>query len=62
LVKFLILNLDNTDQKVTVNVDKIVKFWRGPGLNYTVVEFENREHNITVKESPSDIRLAINGD
>jgi hypothetical protein len=40
MAKFMELTLDNTAQVVTVNADKIVKFWRGDNLAYTVVELD----------------------
>jgi predicted cupin superfamily sugar epimerase len=57
MAKFMELNLDNTNQVVTVNADKIVKFWRGDNLAYTVVELDGSSGimSITVKETPNDI-------
>ena len=54
MAKFVELNLDNTNQMVTVNADKIVKFWKADNLKYTVVEMDGGA-SITVKETPTDI-------
>jgi hypothetical protein len=48
------LTLDNTNQQVTVNADKVLKFWQPANYNYTIIELEGGS-SVTVKESPIDI-------
>jgi hypothetical protein len=54
VAKFIEVILDNTTQQVTVNADKIVKFWRPEKYNYTIIELEGGS-SLTVKEGPIDI-------
>ena len=57
MAKFISVTLDNTTEEVTVNIEKIVKFWRRPNMNYTVVDLEGEKdkNTLTVKETPHQI-------
>jgi hypothetical protein len=54
MAKFMELTLENTTQVVTINADKVVKFWQPNGYNYTIIEFVAGS-SVSVKESPTDI-------
>jgi hypothetical protein len=54
MAEFISLHQDNASQEYAVNVAKIIKFWRGDGHEYTVVELEDGK-NLTVKEKPQEI-------
>jgi hypothetical protein len=59
MAKFIELRQDNSSDVFNVNVDHIVRFHRGPGFSYTVVEMTPGISNMTVKETPEEIRKAI---
>jgi hypothetical protein len=54
MAKLIEVTLDNTNQLVSVNADKIVKFWQADGIKYTVIELDGGV-SMTVRESPVDI-------
>jgi len=54
MAKFMELTLQGSKQKITVNADKVVKYWQPEGSDYTVIEFDGGG-TITVKESTTDI-------
>jgi hypothetical protein len=54
MAKLIEVTLDNTNQVVAVNADKIVKFWRAEGFKYTLIELDGGV-SMTVRESPFDI-------
>jgi hypothetical protein len=54
MAKFITLTVDNADEEIIVNVDKIIKFYRGK-LTYAVVEVEGDKGNLLVKETPHQI-------
>jgi len=54
MARFVELTLDSSNEKVFVHADSIIKFWRRPGLNYTVVDLNNGT-SITVQETTDDI-------
>jgi hypothetical protein len=55
MAKFITVTLDNTTDEVTVNADKIIKFWRWPNMNYTVIDLDGEKNTLTVKETPHQI-------
>jgi hypothetical protein len=54
MAKFITVSLDNTTDEVTLNSDKIIKFWRTPTLKYTIIDLEVG-NGLHVKETPQQI-------
>jgi hypothetical protein len=53
--KFIELTIDNVDEKHSINFDLVRRFYRGPRVNYTVIEFSDGASSAAVKESPKQI-------
>jgi hypothetical protein len=53
--KFIELTFDGSDEKIMINVDKIISITRRPGMKYTVLDLESAQRGITVKETPNEI-------
>jgi hypothetical protein len=55
MAKFIELTIDNSDERIIVNVDKIISMSRHPGINYTIVDLDGLDRAITAKETPEVI-------
>jgi len=55
VAKFISVHQDDTGEEVVINVDQIVKFWRAPQVNYTMIQFVTAECGMTVRETPAEI-------
>jgi hypothetical protein len=53
MAKFITVTLDNINEEITVNADKIVTFSRRPNLNFTTINLDGEA--ITVRETSSQI-------
>jgi hypothetical protein len=54
MAKFITVTLDNINEEITLNTDKIVTFSRRPNLNFTTIDLDGKE-SILVKETPPQI-------
>jgi hypothetical protein len=59
MAPFITVTLDNTTDEIVVNADKIIKFWRGPNLKYTVIDLEGQTNPLNVIETPSKIMMKL---
>jgi hypothetical protein len=55
MAKFISLTIDNSNDEVFVNADKIIQFWRRSNFKYTIVELDGQKNDLTVKETPNQI-------
>jgi hypothetical protein len=59
--KFITLTDNDSNEWITVNVDKIISFRRrsGGSRDYTLVDLDGADGNLTVSETPQQISDAI---
>ena len=59
--KFITLTDNDSNEWITVNVDKIISFRRrsGESGDYTLVDLDGADENLTVSETPQQISDAI---
>jgi hypothetical protein len=59
--KFITLTDNDSNEWITVNVDKIISFRRrsGGSSDYTLVDLDGADGNLTVSETPQQISDAI---
>jgi hypothetical protein len=57
LLNFIELHYDTTGVAVTVNINRIISYERGPGRSYTDLLMERE--GMTVRETPAEISQLI---
>jgi hypothetical protein len=57
--KFITLTDSDTNEKITVNIDKIISFRPRTTNGYTVLALDGADGNLTVSETPQQISALI---